>query len=84
MYIVTEGLSIPKPEIKDFCQLAAASPVAALPVHRTGIHYRDCASLTLYTRGPFWLLVGHFAVVLQVREVQLPESLKDGDGYGIA
>ena len=34
------------------CQLAAASPVAALTVHRTVIHYRDCASLTLYTRGP--------------------------------
>ena len=27
--------------------LAAARPVAALTVHRTVIHYRDCASLTL-------------------------------------
>ena len=27
-------------------QLPAGNPVAALPVHRTGIHYRDCASLT--------------------------------------
>ena len=27
--------------------LAAAWPVAALTVHRTVIHYRDCASLTL-------------------------------------
>ena len=28
-------------------QLPAGSPVAALTVHRTVIHYRDCASLTL-------------------------------------
>jgi len=27
-------------------QLTAVSPVAALTVHRTVIHYRDCASLT--------------------------------------
>ena len=27
-------------------QLSADNPVAALPVHWTGIHYRDCASLT--------------------------------------
>ena len=30
----------------------AGDPVAALLVHRTDIHYRDCASLTLYTREP--------------------------------
>ena len=29
-----------------------ATPVAALTVHRTVIHYRDDASLTLYTREP--------------------------------
>ena len=28
------------------CQLPAGNPVAALTVHRTVIHYRDCASLT--------------------------------------
>ena len=28
------------------CQLPAGNPVAALAVHRTTIHYRDCASLT--------------------------------------
>ena len=28
------------------------SHLAALTVHRTVIHSRDCASLTLYTRGP--------------------------------
>ena len=32
-------------------QLAAASPVAALTVPRTVIHYRDCASLTLTSVG---------------------------------
>ena len=31
-------------------QLPAGNPVAALTVHWTVIHYRDCASLTLYTR----------------------------------
>ena len=35
------------------CQSPAGDPVAALTVHRTVIHYRDCASLTLYTREPF-------------------------------
>ena len=35
------------------CQLPAGNPVAALAVHRTAIHYRDCASLTLYTREAF-------------------------------
>ena len=32
-------------------QLPAGSPVAALTVHRTVIHYRDCASLTLASAG---------------------------------
>ena len=30
-------------------QLPAGNPVAALTVHWTVIHYRDCASLTPYT-----------------------------------
>ncbi len=34
-----------------FCQIAAAIPVAALTVHWTVIHYRDCASLTLVRGG---------------------------------
>ena len=29
------------------CQPPAGGPVVALTVHRTVIHYRDCASLTL-------------------------------------
>ena len=33
-------------EARSAGQLPAGNPVAALPVHRTGIHYRDCASLT--------------------------------------
>jgi len=49
MYIVTEGLSIPQSEIKDFCQP---------PLHK----------------GAFLLvcLLCHFAVILQVWEIQLP------------
>ena len=35
------------------CQPPAGGPVAALTVHRTVIHSRDCASLTLYTREPW-------------------------------
>jgi len=31
--------------------LPAGNPVAALTVHRTVIHYRDCASLTLVRGG---------------------------------
>ena len=51
----SEGLSIPQSKMDlmiHFCQLPAGNPVAALAVHRTAIHYRDCASLTLYTREP--------------------------------
>ena len=55
MVRVGDGFPVPKTKcgtphpskIKDFCHLfAAANPVAALTVHRTVIHYRDCASLT--------------------------------------
>ena len=35
--------------------MPAGNPVVALAVRRTAIHYRDCASLTLYTREP-WAL----------------------------
>ena len=35
------------PSVSFADSLAAARPVAALTVHRTVIHYRDCASLTL-------------------------------------
>ena len=34
-------------------------PVAALTVHRTVIHYRDCASLTLCTREALGCRVQH-------------------------
>ena len=37
---------------KIFASCLRATPVAALTVHRTVIHYRDDASLTLYTREP--------------------------------
>ena len=43
-------MTIP-PSVHSGSQLPAGNPVAALAVHRTAIHYRDCASLTLYTRG---------------------------------
>ena len=42
------------------CQPPAGGPVAALTVHRTVIHSRDCASLTLYTREP-WALPRQYA-----------------------
>ena len=40
-----------------------AAPVAALTVHRTVIHYRDCASLTLREGGDFIAACGD--VILQ-------------------
>ncbi len=51
-------ISLHNPSVKGIarqclCQLAAASPVAALTAHRAVIHYRNCASLTLYTRELF-------------------------------
>ena len=44
------------------CQPPAGGPVAALTVHRTVIHSRDCASLTLYTRGPLESLSSNWPV----------------------
>ena len=41
------GSSLPQSSRKRLCQLPAGNPVAALTVHRTVIHYRDDASLTL-------------------------------------
>ena len=40
-------------------QLPAGNPVAALTAHRAVIHYRDCASLTLYTREPWFAAPFH-------------------------
>ena len=42
-----EILNTFSPSVSFADSLAAARPVAALTVHRTVIHYRDCASLTL-------------------------------------
>ena len=47
------GSSLPQSSRKRLCQLPAGNPVAALTVHRTVIHYRDDASLTL-VRGSHW------------------------------
>ena len=43
------------PSVSFADSLGAARPVAALTADRAVIHYRDCASLTLYTREP-WAL----------------------------
>ena len=41
-----KSFTTPQSKIKDFRQLPAGNPVAALTAHRTVIHYRDCATLT--------------------------------------
>ena len=42
-------------KIKDFCQLPAGDPVAAVTAFAV-IHHRDCASFTLSARGPLGAL----------------------------
>ena len=47
IFVTLRFATAPPSEIIDFDSCLRATPVAALTVHRTVIHYRDCASLTL-------------------------------------
>ncbi len=64
----------------DFCQFAAANPVAALTAHWTVIHYRDCASLTP-ERGAF----GRIAMGIAIAPTDPPGRAAFARGrYGVS
>ncbi len=64
----------------DFCQFAAANPVAALTAHWAVIHYRDCASLTP-ERGAF----GRIAMGIAIAPTDPPGRAAFARGrYGVS